>query len=154
MADEIESKSAWEQRADEPSEAYARFLIYRNLGPGRTLDLAYKIANVGKRRKSSQRSGTWQDNSTAFAWRERAARWDVYTLNQVVPETAAYIFQSIKEFARLTLESLNSGKYSPKNWVEVRDSLVVLASFVSPEVIAHAVDNASGTGDADAPSAD
>lgn len=141
----------WEQLPNEPPEAYARFLVYRNLGPARTLDAAYTTANVGNRRKSSERSGTWQDNSTAYNWRERAARWDVAQLSAVVPATAGVIFEAIAEFAKQVLAEVQAGTHKPKNWTEVKDALIVLASFVSPDVITAAVDNAGRAGSDEAP---
>lgn len=136
----------WDQQPGEPPEAYARFLVYRNMGPVRSLDAAYQAANVGKGRKSSERSGTWQDNSSAYNWRERAARWDVAQLSAVVPETAGVIFEAIKEFARQTLAEVQSGKHRPKDWGEVKEALVVLSTLVSPDVIATAADNAQAAG--------
>lgn len=139
-------QSPWDQLPGEPPEAYARFLIYRNLGPARSLDAAYKIANVGKRRKSSERSGTWQENATAHRWRERAARWDVAQLSVVVPEATGLIFQSIAEYAKIILEALQERKHTPRTWAELKDGLVVLSTLVSPDVIAAATDHAQPAG--------
>lgn len=140
-------RKAWEQLDNEPDEAYVRFLVYRNLGPARTLDLAYAAANVNKRKRSASASGQWREDSTTYHWRERAARWDVSQLSQVVPETAGLIFESIKEYARIVLGELQTGKHKPRKWAEVKDSLVTLAQFVSPEVITSAIDNAGAPGD-------
>ena len=118
------------------------------MGPARTLDSAYQTANVGgKRRKSSERSGTWQENASAYNWRERAARWDIAQLSAVVPETAGVIFEAIREFSRQVLAEVQAGTHKPKNWTEVKDALIVLAGFVSPDVITAAVDNSSRAGD-------
>lgn len=146
---ELQTKqlNPWDQQPGEPSEAYARFLVYRNLGPGRSLDAAYGIANVGNRRKSSERSGTWQENATAHRWRERAARWDVAQLSVVVPSTAGVIFEAIAEFARQVLAEVQAGTHKPKSWTEVKDALIVLAGFVSPDVITATIDHASRVGD-------
>ena len=138
--------NAWDQLDNEPTEAHARFLVYRNLGPVRTVEAAYH--SVGKSRKKNGMSGQWASDSAAYNWRERAARWDVAQLNQIVPETAGIIFEGIKEYARIVLRELQSAQYKPRNWAELRDSLVVLAGFVSPEVITQAVDNSAGHGDA------
>ena len=142
----MNERNAWDQLENETTEAYARFLAYRNMGPTRTLEAAYKAS--AKRGKKRQVSGTWASESQVNNWRERAARWDVAQLNQIVPETAGLIFEGIKEYARIVLRELQSAQYKPRNWAELRDSLVVLAGFVSPEVITQAVDNSAGPGDA------
>lgn len=141
----------WEQLPGEPPEAYARFLIYRNLGPARSLDAAYAISNITKRKKSESASGQWREDSTAYHWRERAARWDVAQLSVVVPETTGLIFQAIAEYAKIVLEELQARKQKPRTWSELKEGLVVLSTLVSPDVIAHAANHSGDAGDAPAP---
>ena len=40
----------WNLRSDEPDTAYKRFMIYRNLGPGRTLTAAAQQATKGNKK--------------------------------------------------------------------------------------------------------
>jgi hypothetical protein len=143
----MENKPIWEQQEGEPDEAYTRFLIYRNLGPARTIEKAAGLLHdETKGKKTKVSTSQWTKDSAEYNWRERAAKWDIAMLSSVVPETAAYIFAGIREFAKITLEHLQSGTYSPKNWAEVKDSLVTLAGFVAPEIITNAVDNAQAGG--------
>ncbi len=136
----------WAQLPHEPPEAYARFLIYRNLGPARSLDAAYQVASAGKRRKSLSASGQWLDDSSAYNWRQRAARWDVAQLSVVVPEATGLIFQAIAEYAKIVLEELQARKQKPRTWSELKEGLVVLSTLVSPDVIAAVADNSSSAG--------
>src|SRR5262249_28786381 len=46
----------WDQQPDEPDAAYSRFLMYRNLGPARTLDAAF--ANFLRAGGKNERDGT------------------------------------------------------------------------------------------------
>lgn len=46
-------RKAWEQLPDEPDSAYARFLMYRNLGPARSIDAAFKTTAT-KRNKGAR----------------------------------------------------------------------------------------------------
>lgn len=138
-------QSPWDQLPGEPPEAYARFLIYRNLGPARSLDAAYQ-ASAPKRSKSPSVSGQWKDDSADYNWRERAARWDVAQLSVVVPEATGLIFQSIAEYAKIILEALQERKHTPRTWAELKDGLVVLSTLVSPDVIAAATDHAQPAG--------
>jgi len=144
--------NAWDQLPGEPPEAYARFLIYRNLGPARTIDAAYG-ASAGNRRKSQSTSGQWLADSSAYNWRERAARWDVAQLSVVVPETTGLIFEAIAEYSKIVLEELKARKRKPGSWIELKEYLVVLSNLVSPDVIAAAADHARAAGPEPAPGA-
>ena len=64
----------------ESSRAYQAFRTYRDLGPGRSLDLAYEsfcsVSNPGKLRRSARRPGYWAEWSHKFNWVERAEAYD------------------------------------------------------------------------------
>lgn len=62
----------WDQRADEPAKAYALFLVYKNLGIGRSL------AQVAKR--SGARESTLAKLSVRLNWGFRADQWDAFAL--------------------------------------------------------------------------
>lgn len=128
--------SLWEQVDGEPNEAYARFLVYRNLGPSRSLDAAYLVHGGGaaKRGKPQQRaSGQWMHDSSKFNWVERATAWDVSQLDSIVPGSVATIYKLIGEFARVTLMQIQSGKIKPRNWQQAMDAVNVLSGFITPE---------------------
>jgi hypothetical protein len=149
---EVERKP-WEQMDGEPDAAFARFLVFLNLGPRRTVDAAYR-AFVGNRRKASERSGQWGADASRFHWHERASKWDIAQLSLLVPEAAGNIFRAINEVARIALESLKEGKVRPKTWGQLMETVVILASFVSPETIKAVVDNAGVAGSAESKPAD
>ena len=92
-------KAPWERLEGEPAAAYARFLVYRNLGPTRTLQRAWEAhLQAGKRGRGGRnrtksdddpvthRSSTWAANAVAFHWGERAGEWDIAMLSQVGAE--------------------------------------------------------------------
>jgi len=64
----------WDRRQDEPAPAYARFLIYRNLGPRRSLAQAQEVCGVSLGRLK-QLSGLW-------SWPARALAWDKLRFKQ------------------------------------------------------------------------
>lgn len=153
MTQPLPSRAIWEQLEGESVEAYVRFLAYRNFGPTRTLQKAADSVQPPptKVKKTKPVSiGQWEQDSAQFNWRERAAKWDISQLSQVVPETTAVIFQAIQEYARQTLQQLLAGDYKPRNWAELRESVIVLASFISPEVVSAAANNAIRVRDDDA----
>jgi hypothetical protein len=66
----------WQRQDAETARAYAAFLRYRDMGPGRTLADAYRQAS-GKG-KASAPSGQWTGWYAAHRWRERAEAWDAH----------------------------------------------------------------------------
>lgn len=148
--------NAWDQQHGEPDEAYVRFLLFRNMGPTRTILAAWQLwvkARPAPRTKTKRKtaaqthaSGTWSDDAATWRWIERARAWDIATLRDVVPETATLIFSAIREMARITLEELTSGNLRPTTWEEVKDSAVVLSQFIAPETITAVVDHAQNDG--------
>lgn len=65
------AEQLWERQDGESSRAYQAFVVYRDLGPERSIDKA--IAAAGKARGNR---GHWQRWSSAFRWVDRAAAWD------------------------------------------------------------------------------
>ena len=136
----------WEKREDESSEAYTRFLIFRNLGPTRNVKKAYEVAS-GKENSRKSETQQWYNDSSQFDWRERAAQWDIAQLSSVVPETTGMIYQAVRQYALVVLEQLESGKFKPKSWSALQHALVTLTQLVSPEVIASVAYQSQITGD-------
>ena len=137
----------WEQLQGESNEAYARFLVYRNLGIGRTLVQAYELA-TGKVQKGSKRvhaSGQWQREAKDFNWQSRATAWDSWQLENVVPQATTTIFKLIEEAAKVSLAQVLNGSIKPANWQEFKEMVVILAGFISPEVVTATIDNARNT---------
>lgn len=64
----------WEQRDAESSAAFAAFLAYRNLGPGRSLSKAWE-ASKGDR-KGIGVPGQWRQWSVTHRWIDRSRAWD------------------------------------------------------------------------------
>jgi hypothetical protein len=74
----------WEQQDGEPDDAFARFLVYLNIGPGRRLDDVFK-ALWGKRagRGRQQAYQALMLEAGRRHWRERAHAWDMHRLPQM-----------------------------------------------------------------------
>jgi len=62
----------------ESARAHAAFIIYRDLGPGRSLDAAWQkhTSNRGATCASTKCPGQWRDWSARFQWVERALESD------------------------------------------------------------------------------
>jgi len=132
---------------DEPEAAFRRFLAYRNLGPSRTLDAAYRaFPGVKKGVKRCRAPGQWQRDSVAFHWPARALAWDVSVLAQkgqaiVVRFVDALEFATTKALTALALETTK-----PTDWAEALKALDIIGSFVPSAAVrrvaeAQAVEN-------------
>lgn len=69
-----------ERLPDESARAYSAFCIYRDLGPDRSLDLAWErrraLSEHGKASGSARRPGHWAAWCQKYKWVERAEAYD------------------------------------------------------------------------------
>lgn len=137
MYEDVENK--WDQLPNEPDRAYARFLVYLHLGPGRSVEKAH---NAGKSVKT--RNGQWESDCTEYKWPERAAAFDVSMLSQRGAEVVVNWVQSIIGLSRLALDQIESGTIKPESVEQLLEVVNVLSSFITPEVIEASRDMASG----------
>src|SRR5437868_3147594 len=70
---EVSMPALWEQQIAESSRAFSAFARYRDLGPSRSLDRAYRC-HIGKEQATAP--GTWRKWCTQFAWYRRATAYD------------------------------------------------------------------------------
>lgn len=67
----------WNRKAGEPMLWYSRFIIYRELGPERSLLGTYNAWRNERQRKAATGCGiTWTRASKTWQWRQRAEAWD------------------------------------------------------------------------------
>ena len=91
---------SWERQSREGEAAYAAFLAYRDLGPGRTHEAARKV--LGKRPGYLKPIERW---SALRDWRERSCAWDDHLQSErdkVAAEEAA-------KWERRRLQALEEG---------------------------------------------
>jgi hypothetical protein len=143
----------WEQQEGESAADYARFLIYRNLGPARTIDAAYEIyqrdnqpepnsseKGLSKPLKVSESTskragGWWKDTYFKHNWRKRAEAWDIHNLTLQGKEFVQSFYQAITGLSLLTSQSILEGKIKPDNWADLLNGLTTLGNFISPEAL-------------------
>jgi len=68
--------NSWELLPKESAEAFAAFVIYRDLGFGRNIKLA--IEKVADNSAYSQSYSSWRKWAAEYRWKERAADYDRY----------------------------------------------------------------------------
>lgn len=70
---------SWERMPHESSKAYQAFMLYRDLGPGRSLTAAHKAHKAG----AHGASGQWTRWSSAHEWKRRAEDYDIWHERQL-----------------------------------------------------------------------
>lgn len=66
----------WDRRPDEPTRWYARFDIYRLLGPTRTLEDAYRATQAVEHLPGQRPGAGWRTAAKRYCWQERATAYD------------------------------------------------------------------------------
>lgn len=135
-------RNLWLQFHKEPDDAYARFCLYRGLGPGRTLISAYrtylasfKNATNGKRTQPSHIPGHWGEECSRWRWVERAEAWDVHVLKNYGERLATRFIGSLDKLAEKTAQAVAKPAMRPKNWKDVLDSLEIIAKYLRPDIV-------------------
>lgn len=131
-----ELRHAWDQHTDEPAAAYVRFLLYRNLGPCRTVDDAFAIflrsAGAAKRSKTRAPSNWWKEHQK-FDWADRATAWDIDTLETRGEETIAAIAQLMRTAATVAARALAQLTIKPKDYRSILRTIETLATYAPSE---------------------
>lgn len=126
-------KQPWDRQRGEPQNAYVRFLIYRNLGPGRTLATAYAAYLVGQgvteRNGSQQASGQWAEDSARWDWPHRAASWDISSLADAGREVVAAYIAVLAQWAAGLLQT----DLKPETYAEWLEGAKTLSEYVPQE---------------------
>ena len=145
----------WDQLESEPDAAYKRFLLYRNLGPSRTMDRAYRAQGKRlKRGKTKRAPPNWYEDSQKFDWRRRAHAWDLQMLHLAGEEAVVAMVENAKEGASKTLQGILDAPV-PTDWGKIVENLRALAGIIPAEAVAalqcRLAAGASGSGGAGAP---
>lgn len=122
----------WEQQESESNEAYARFLVYRNLGVSRSVQMARKLT---AKKGEKGRSGAIERESADFNWQERASAWDIFNLEQSGRNTVVAFIGALEKLAYKSLQALDNDKIHPENWEEVVKAVNILGGFIPAETV-------------------
>jgi hypothetical protein len=126
--------AAWDRQEGEPAAAYARFLRYRNLGPGRSVAAAY-VAGTSRHKKACDGPpGSWGREAARWRWVERADAWDVHVGLDLGEHAIAAQLALVDAMARRAQQmALRS---EPRTWKELLATLEALARAIPPEAVA------------------
>ena len=128
---EEEIRMPWDQLPNEPLTSYRRFLVYRNLGPGRSLDRAYEAIKGSKK----QPSGYFAKISGKFDWERRATAWDIENMADQGARTAVNFVKTLEILAAKAILDAMKPEREIRNVDQLLDVLNVIGNFITPEVI-------------------
>jgi hypothetical protein len=129
----------WDRQENEPKATYVRFLLYRDLGPTRTVEAAYEKflgeKAAGKSGETLSVSGQWWKDCSTYNWTDRAQAWDIHIFSKVGREAAVALGHYVRELATRGLRMLKRSP-GPESWKEHLETIHALCSVISPEVMA------------------
>lgn len=79
---------AWERLPGESAKAFAAFMVYRDFGPGRDVNSAYRSTTQQQSNCNKIAPRHWRSWSTTFRWFDRAAAYDAHLDRQRVEAAA------------------------------------------------------------------
>lgn len=130
----------WDRTPRESAEAYTRFLLYRNLGPGRSLRKAHRAYQRTRDPGAGGNEplhlpGHWTAESAEHRWVERAALWDVRNIRAYGARLAVLHVQAMTKVAEKNARY--AGRLSPGDdgWADLVASLRLIAAVITPELV-------------------
>jgi hypothetical protein len=139
----------WDQQPGEPDEAYIHFLTYRNYGPGRSIDKAFRSTLTSgqiAKKVSLTGHGRWGANCSRYHWVERVHAWDIANLKLAGERTVVRFVGALDLMADRILQAFENEKLKPKTWSQLENAVDLLGSFISAETVAQIRDTARGDG--------
>lgn len=121
----------WDRLPDETDAQYAQFLVFRDLGPSRTLARAYRQylkhfdTTPGARKGPS---GAFKETAAARRWRERAEAWDVWRLLTYGARIAPLYVAAVEQMTKKLLAASQRIRPGQKGWRDVLDTLGAISA--------------------------
>ena len=133
-------KKPWDKLPNETDEQYARFLLYRNIGPKRSMRKAYAryLREYDGFRGGSERlhvPGNWIANCRDLFWTERAFAWDVRNLAAYGGKVASLHAAAVAQVARKNLRWAKRLNPGDKGWPDLMRSMMQVQAFLTPELV-------------------
>jgi uncharacterized protein involved in tolerance to divalent cations len=129
------------QLPGETAEDFARFLVYRNLGPCRTLRKAYAIylQELGDSEggsKVARATRSWREKSAKFDWVNRATAWDAHNQQTYGTRIAVLQAHALLRLSKKAYQDVKRLKPSEATWKDVLATVKFLSKYITPELIA------------------
>jgi hypothetical protein len=98
-------RAPWERLPEEPANWHRRFLAYRDIGPGRRLEEAFRRVAAEEGLGGQRPGGAWREAAERYRWRERAEAWDQAQREQLAQGENARRFDA-RERRRRVIDAL------------------------------------------------
>jgi hypothetical protein len=119
-----EKRKLWDQLDGEEQADYDRFLLYRDTGPGRSLDCTYlewRLAHatvngegaLAPGENGCRAPGSWQRVAREFRWFQRARAFDVHGFATDGQDTILAAYRYILRLALRGMASLDEDGHKP-----------------------------------------
>ena len=135
-------KYKWDRLGVEDDLDYTHFLIFRNLGPRRTLRSAYRhylktFANTQKTASPSTDSvpERWKRLYREVRWVERASAWDVSNLKSVGSQLVVNQSRALLNLSRKALAASIEVAISTDDVKELLEVLKTIQGYLTPEFV-------------------
>ena len=133
----------WRRMAGESTADYAAFLLFRNVGPTRSLRRAYQLwqqqlANYVQPPKGSPRQkppGSWQTRYRKWEWKRRATCWDVHRMAYTGAQVAAIHTQTVVNVAVKVLKASKVTGPDDAGFAAMLNGMRQVQAFVTPEIV-------------------
>jgi hypothetical protein len=122
----MQQQRPWDRQAEESAVLYTQILVYRDLGPARSLDRAYRRYlskfDLGVATKGTQAPGSMREAAVRLRWIERAEAWDVWRLETYGRRIAPLFTAALERVTRRMYDAAGRLKPGQKGWRDVLDT--------------------------------
>ncbi|MCL5950741.1 MAG: hypothetical protein M1132_03310 [Chloroflexi bacterium] len=123
----------WDRLDGEPLAAFNKFVVYRSLGPGRSLGKAAALygrsSSRSNRAKLRRPSGRWSTLSVRWAWVSRAQAYDCWVVLSNSDKAILGFYEGVTVAIEKSVRELK--ETNPKGWKQASQTLATFASFIS-----------------------
>jgi hypothetical protein len=152
----------WNRRKGEPDSAYTHFLLYRNLGPARSIDRAYAAYQAtsqtdeaaaddeaAKRGKTRRAPGNWWEEAATYDWGRRAAAWDLAVLADTGRSAIVTFTTVLEKVSVRCLAAVVDGEIAPDSWGKLIETINTLGLLIPSDLIRDVARQSEGEREAD-----
>lgn len=130
----------WDQQPGESDERYTRFLLYRNIGPSRSLRKAYyhylqEYDGFRGPIKGVRPPHQWAADSSQWGWVARSSAWDVHNLTGHGSRIVALHFQAMTKVAEKNLKWAARLDPGDDGFADLIRSMQMIQNMLTPDLV-------------------